>query len=137
MVKSIKSQTATTKKSEIVCHHRLVIIDNHIVAQFQVGDLPDWYTCSKNQNSDSSCFAVYDNTQDGIRRAKALLEPCFARQGKTLDSLSIIESDLKPEEVGSGLYKNYHEGNWARKQVNYIESLTSLAEQLEDAQCEP
>jgi hypothetical protein len=119
---------STTEKN-----YRIVIMDGNIIAQFQVSGFQSWCTCSKNQNSDDSCFAIWENTPANLQKAKELLEPCLKRNGIAIQDLPVITSSLKPVQLANGYYKNYYTAGWARAQVSYKESLVSLADR-EDVQ---
>lgn len=53
--------------------YRVVIVDGHIIAQFNsVG----WYTCSKANNNDEEDFAVWQLSQGNLAKAHKLIGEC-------------------------------------------------------------
>lgn len=63
---------------------RIVIIDGHIIAQFNsVG----WWTCSRSNHSDESDFAVWEDTRQNRFKAKQL---CGG------GNVPMVECSLKP-----------------------------------------
>lgn len=57
--------------------HRIVLIDGHIVVQFNQftgpGRTPSWYTCSKANNNDEDDFAVWPFSQTNLSKAHKLM----------------------------------------------------------------
>jgi hypothetical protein len=53
--------------------HRIVLVDAHIIAQFNnVG----WWTCSKADNNDESDFAMWAFSQANLGKAHNLIGDC-------------------------------------------------------------
>lgn len=58
--------------------HRIVLLDGHIIAQFNQHTGPmqssSWYTCNRSENNDESDFAVWPLTQTNLAKAHRLME---------------------------------------------------------------
>jgi hypothetical protein len=65
------------QKKTSTTEHRLVLIDGHIVAQFNqntgLGGAASWYTCSKANNNDEGDFAVWPLSDANLAKAQRLL----------------------------------------------------------------
>lgn len=73
--------------------HRIVLIDGHIIAQFNQGT--GWWTASKANNSNESDFAVWPFSESNMHKAQALVGPC-----------SVVETSLKPIQRHDGWLVN-------------------------------
>lgn len=58
--------------------HRIVLIDSHIIVQFNQFTGPNqsasWYTCSKANNNNEDDFAVWSFSQVNLAKAHKLME---------------------------------------------------------------
>lgn len=65
---------------------RIVVIDNHIIAQFH--DNVRWWTMSKASNNDEGDFALWPLSEANINKARKLAG----------EDAPLIKTDLKPNE---------------------------------------
>ncbi|GAC1468923.1 MAG: hypothetical protein PVS3B3_24820 [Ktedonobacteraceae bacterium] len=70
--------------------HRIVVIDEHIIAQFnEVG----WWTCSKASNNDENDFAIWTYSESNMRKAQNLF---------VVGSCPVLRTDSKPIQRNGG-----------------------------------
>lgn len=72
-------------------NYRIVVIDNHIIAQSSDGH--KWYTCSKANNSDESDFALWPFSQANLNKAV-----------KLVGNVPITQASCKPISRGNSWY---------------------------------
>jgi len=67
-------------KTEYPTEYRIVKVDEHIIAQFNMFTGPNrsesWYTCSKADNNDENDFAVWAHTEANLGKARNLIGKC-------------------------------------------------------------
>ena len=74
-----------------VMEHRIVVIDEHIIAQFNDGT--GWWTGSKASNNDENDFAIWPFSESNMRKAQNLF---------MVGSCPVLRTDKKPIERNGG-----------------------------------
>ena len=71
--------------------HRIVVIDGHIIAQFEAGKT-GWWTCYKGQSNTEADYALWEESEVNMRRAMKLVG----------EDAPVVRSDLAPVQARGG-----------------------------------
>lgn len=85
------TRAASAALEDEMAQHRIVVIDGHIIAQFNQYNT-GWWTCSKANNGDESDFAVWEDSRQNRFKAKQLLGG---------GNVPMVESNLRPSSPRS------------------------------------